>query len=144
MNAELKKLYKEHGVNPLGGCLPMLLQMPILFALYPMLRYSIDLRQTHFLWLPDLSEPDPIWALPILMAVFMFLQQKLMAPSQQNVEGMDEKQKAAAQSQKMMMYFMPIMMFFIFKGLSSGLVLYWTVFSVIGSVQQYFIKKKFN
>lgn len=144
MNAELKKLYKEHGVNPLGGCLPMLLQMPILFALYPMLRYSIDLRQTHFLWLPDLSEPDPYWALPILMAVFMFVQQKLMAPSQQNLEEMDEKQQAAQQSQKMMMYIMPIMMFFIFKGLSSGLVLYWTVFSIIGSIQQYFIKKKFN
>lgn len=143
MNLELKKLYKEHGVNPLGGCLPMLLQMPILFALYPVLRYAIDFRQASFLWLPDLSEPDPIWVLPILMAVFMFVQQKLMAPSKQNVAEMDEKQQAAAQSQKMMMYVMPIMMFFIFKGLSSGLVLYWTVFSVIGSVQQYFIKKKF-
>ncbi|MDO9577265.1 MAG: membrane protein insertase YidC [Candidatus Cloacimonadales bacterium] len=144
MNAELKKLYKEHGVNPLGGCLPMLLQMPILFALYPILRYSIDLRQASFLWLPDLSEPDPVWALPILMAVFMFVQQKLMAPSKQSLADMDEKQQAAQQSQKMMMYFMPIMMFFIFKGLSSGLVLYWTVFSIIGSVQQYFIKKKFE
>ncbi len=144
MNAELKKLYKEHGVNPLGGCLPMLLQMPILFALYPILRYSIDLRQTSFFWLPDLSEPDPIWLLPILMAVFMFVQQKLMSPSKQSLEEMDEKQKAAQQSQKMMMYFMPIMMFFIFKSLSSGLVLYWTMFSIIGSIQQYIIKKKFN
>jgi len=143
MNAELKKLYKEHGVNPLGGCLPMLLQMPVIFALYPMLRYSISLRQASFGWLPDLSEPDPIWALPILMAVFMFVQQKLMAPSKKSLEGMDDKQKAQQQSQKMMMYFMPVMMFFIFKGLSSGLVLYWTVFSIIGSVQQYFIKKKF-
>ncbi len=143
MNAELRKVYKEHGVNPLGGCLPMLLQMPIIFALYPILRYSIDFRQASFLWLPDLSEPDPIWALPILMAVFMFVQQKLMAPSPQKLEEMDDKQKAAMQSQKMMMYFMPIMMFFIFKGLSSGLVLYWTVFSIIGSIQQYYIKKKF-
>ena len=143
MNAELKKLYKEHGVNPLGGCLPMLLQMPVIFALYPLLRYSISLRQASFGWLPDLSEPDPIWALPILMAVFMFVQQKLMAPSKKNLDAMDDKQKAQMQSQKMMMYFMPIMMFFIFKGLSSGLVLYWTVFSIIGSVQQYFIKKKF-
>ncbi|MBT5419406.1 MAG: membrane protein insertase YidC [Candidatus Cloacimonetes bacterium] len=143
MNAELKKLYKEHGVNPLGGCLPMLLQMPVIFALYPLLRYSISLRQASFGWLPDLSEPDPIWALPILMAVFMFVQQKLMAPSKATLDGMDDKQKAQQQSQKMMMYFMPIMMFFIFKGLSSGLVLYWTVFSIIGSIQQYFIKKKF-
>ncbi|MCD6177133.1 MAG: membrane protein insertase YidC [Candidatus Cloacimonetes bacterium] len=143
MNVELKKLYKEHGVNPLGGCLPMLLQMPVIFALYPLLRYSISLRQASFGWLPDLSEPDPIWALPILMAVFMFVQQKLMAPSKASLDGMDDKQKAQQQSQKMMMYFMPIMMFFIFKGLSSGLVLYWTVFSIIGSAQQYFIKKKF-
>ena len=143
MNAELKKLYKEHGVNPLGGCLPMLLQMPVIFALYPLLRYSISLRQASFGWLPDLSEPDPIWALPILMAVFMFVQQKLMTPSNKNMEEMDDKQKAQMQTQKMMLYFMPIMMFFIFKGLSSGLVLYWTVFSIIGSVQQYFIKKKF-
>lgn len=144
MNAEVKKLYKEHGVNPLGGCLPMLLQMPILFALYPILRYSIDLRQTKFLWLPDLSEPDPIWALPILMAVFMFVQQKLMAPSKDKLAEMDEKQQAAQQSQKMMMYFMPIMMFFIFKSLASGLVLYWTVFSIIGTVQQIMIKRKFS
>jgi len=143
MNAELKKLYKEHGVNPLGGCLPMLLQMPVIFALYPLLRYSISLRQASFGWLPDLSEPDPIWALPILMAVFMFVQQKLMAPSKASLDSMDDKQKAQQQSQKMMMYFMPVMMFFIFKGLSSGLVLYWTVFSIIGSAQQYFIKKKF-
>ena len=144
MNVEMRSLYKEHGVNPLGGCLPMLLQMPIIFALYPILRYSISLRQASFMWLPDLSEPDPKWALPILMAVFMFVQQKLMAPSKATMDGMDEKAKAAQQSQKMMMYMMPIMMFFIFKGLSSGLVLYWTVFSVIGSIQQYFIKKKFN
>ena len=143
MNAELKKLYKEHGVNPLGGCLPMLLQMPVIFALYPLLRYSISLRQASFGWLPDLSEPDPIWALPILMAVFMFVQQKLMAPSKASLDAMDDKQKAQQQSQKMMMYFMPVMMFFIFKGLSSGLVLYWTVFSIIGSAQQYIIKKKF-
>ncbi|HPR17582.1 MAG TPA: membrane protein insertase YidC [Candidatus Cloacimonadota bacterium] len=144
MQQELKKAYKENGVSPLGGCLPMLLQMPVIFALYPILRYSINLRQASFLWMPDLSEPDPIWLLPILMAVFMFVQQKLTMPSQQKVAEMDEKQQAAMQSQKMMMYIMPVMMFFIFKGLSSGLVLYWTVFSIIGSIQQYFIKKKFN
>lgn len=144
MNAEMKKVYKEHGVNPLGGCLPMLLQMPVIFALYPILRYSISLRQASFLWLPDLSEPDPVWALPIVMAVFMFVQQKLMSPAKKTGEDVDEKAQAAQQSQKMMMYIMPIVMFFIFKGLSSGLVLYWTVFSIIGSIQQYFIKKKFK
>lgn len=144
MNAELKNLYKEHGVSPLGGCLPMLLQMPIIFAIYPVIRYSLDMRQTSFLWLPDLSEPDQLLILPIAMAIFMFVQQKLMSPPKNNVAEMDEKQQAAMQSQKMMMYFMPVMMFFIFKSLSSGLVLYWTVFSIIGTIQQYFIKKKFN
>jgi len=144
MQLELKKLYKEHGVSPLGGCLPMLLQMPIFFAIYPLIRYSIDLRQTSFLWLYDLSEADPYYILPILMAVFMFVQQKLMAPSQQSLEEMDDKQKAQMQSQKMMMYLMPVMMLFIFSGLSSGMVLYWTIFSILSSVQQFMIKKKFK
>ena len=144
LNLEMKKLYKEHGVNPMGGCLPMLLQMPIFFALYPILRYSIDLRQASFMWLPDLSEPDPYLILPIAMAIFMFVQQKLMAPSKQSLEEMDDKQKAAMQSQKMMMYVMPVMMFFLFRSFPSGLVLYWTLFNVMSSVQQYFIKKSFQ
>jgi len=144
MNDELRALYKEHGVNPMGGCLPMLLQMPILFAIYPIFRYSINLRQSDFLWLPDLSEPDPYFILPIVMALFMFLQQKLMAPSKAKLDEMDEKQKAAMQSQRMMMYMMPLLMLFFFKSLASGLVLYWTVFSVIGTIQQIFIKKKFK
>jgi membrane protein insertase Oxa1/YidC/SpoIIIJ len=78
------------------------------------------------------------------MAVFMFIQQKLMSPSKDKIAEMDEKQQAAQQSQKMMLYIMPVMMFFIFKSLSAGLVLYWTVFSIIGTIQQYFIKKKFE
>jgi YidC/Oxa1 family membrane protein insertase len=142
LQAELRNLYKEHKVNPLGGCLPLLLQAPVLFALYPLLRYSIELRQTHFLWLPDLSEPDPYMILPIIMALFMFVQQKMMAPSKQASEEMDEKQQAAYQSQKMMAYIMPVVLFFIFRTLPAGLVLYWTVFNVMSIFQQYFIKKK--
>ncbi|MBN1326637.1 MAG: membrane protein insertase YidC [Candidatus Cloacimonetes bacterium] len=144
MNNELRKLYKEHGVSPLGGCLPMLLQMPVLFALYPILRYSIDLRQAHFLWLPDLSEPDGTLILPITMAIFMFIQQLIMRPTRSSLDNMDEKQKAAQQSQKMMMYFMPVMMFFIFKSLASGLVLYWTVFSIASTIHQYLIRKRYQ
>lgn len=144
MNTELRKLYKEEGVSPLGGCLPILLQMPIFFALYPVLRYSITLRQSSFLWLQDLSEPDKTLILPIVMAVFMFTQQKLMQPKKQNKDNMDEKQQAQQQSQKMMMYVMPVIMFFIFKGLPAGLVLYWTVFNIMSIFQQYFIRKKFN
>ncbi len=142
MNAEMQKLYKEHGVSPLGGCLPTLLQMPILFALYPALRYSVELRQANFmLWLSDLSAPDPYYILPIAMGVFMFVQQKMMTPPQ-NTGDMDEKQKAAAQTQKMMLYVMPVMMVWIFAGLSSGLVLYWTIFNILSIVQMYIMGKR--
>ncbi len=143
MQTELSKLYKEHGTNPAGGCLPLLLQMPVFFALYPVLRYSIDLRQASFmLWIQDLSEPDPYMILPIIMGLFMFVQQKMSVAGRVNQENMDEKQKAAMQNQKMMMYIMPVFMVFIFRGLPSGLVLYWTVFNVFSIVQQYFIKKQ--
>ncbi|HPY96215.1 MAG TPA: membrane protein insertase YidC [Candidatus Cloacimonadota bacterium] len=147
MNQELQKLYKEHKINPLGGCLPLLLQMPIFFALYPVLRSSIDLRQAEFFgWLADLSEPDKFWVLPILMGISMFVQQKMTMAntSPEDLKKMDEKQQAQIQSQKMMMYIMPIFMFFIFKSLPSGLVLYWMVFNVFQIVQQLYkdYKKK--
>ncbi len=143
MNAEVQKLYKEHGVSPLGGCLPTLLQMPILFALYPALRYSIELRQANFFfWLNDLSAPDPYYVLPILMGVFMFVQQKMMSPQTQSSDSMDDQQKAAAQTQKMMLYVMPVMMVWIFAGLSSGLVLYWTIFNILSIGQMYIMGKR--
>lgn len=144
MNAEMQRIYRENGVSPFGGCLPMLLQMPIFFALYPVIRYSIDLRQAGFLWLSDLSEPDPYLILPIVMGVFMFLQQYLMRPSKDSLEKMTEQQQAQMQSQKMMMYIMPVIMFFLFKSFPSGLVLYWTVFNIMSTAQQRIIRKKFN
>ena len=145
MQTELQKLYKEHGVNPLGGCFPLLLQMPVFLSLYPVLRYSIELRQASFVfWLTDLSEPDPYMILPILMGLFMFLQQRMMMPKRVNKEDMDEKQLAQMQSQKMMMYIMPVFLVFIFRSLPAGLVLYWTVFNVFSIIQQYFIMKKFK
>jgi len=144
MNQEMQKIYKEHGVSPLGGCLPMLFQMPVFFALYPVIRYSIDLRQAGFLWLKDLSEPDPYLILPILMAIFMFLQQYMMQPKKSVLAEMGEKQLAQMQSQKMMMYVMPLMMFFLFKSFPSGLVLYWTVFNIMSMFQQRTIRRKFS
>jgi YidC/Oxa1 family membrane protein insertase len=142
MSEELRKLYAEHKVSPMGGCLPLLLQMPIFFALYPVLRSSIEFRQAHFmLWLTDLSVPDEYWILPITMGIFMFIQQKMM---QQKVDTsqMDEKQAAMHQSTKMMMYIMPPFLVFIFSGLPSGLVLYWTTFNIFSIIQQYFLLKK--
>jgi YidC/Oxa1 family membrane protein insertase len=145
MQEEMQKLYKEHGVNPVGGCLPLILQMPIFFALYPVLRYSIELRQASFIfWITDLSEPDPYIILPILMGIFMFIQQKISMPKSIDREKMDDKQAAAMQSQKMMLYIMPVFMVFIFRSLPSGLVLYWTIFNIFSIFQQYFIVKKIN
>jgi YidC/Oxa1 family membrane protein insertase len=143
LQVEMSKLYKEAGASPMSGCLPLLLQMPIFFALYNVLRYSLDMRNAGFVfWLKDLSEPDPYMILPIVMGIFMILQSKMMQPKQVNVDEMDEKQKAAQSTQKMMTWMMPIMMFFIFRGMPAGLVLYWTVFNIYSVIQQYYLLKK--
>ena len=145
LQEELQKVYKANKVSPLGGCLPLLLQMPIFIALYNVLRYSLDMRQAGFIgYLSDLSEPDKFYILPIIMAVMMFVQQKMMSPKPiQNEKGeIDEKQAAMVQSQRMMMYVMPIMMFWIFKSMPAGLVLYWTTMNVLSIIQQFYIKKK--
>jgi YidC/Oxa1 family membrane protein insertase len=136
LNKEIMELYKEHKVNPLGGCLPMVLQIPIFFALYQALIRSIDLKGATFLWIKDLSEPDRIFMLqfsmpflgnelnllPILMVVVMFLQQKLTTPAS---SGMSSEQ------QKMMLYLMPVIFLFIFYRMPAGLVLYWLVNSTL-------------
>lgn len=145
MQIELSKLYKENGASPFSGCLPLLIQMPIFFSLYNVLRYSLDMRNAHFVgWLSDLSEPDHLMILPILMAVFMIIQSRMMRPPAQNEAEMDDKQKAALQSQKMMTWLMPVMMFVIFRSMPSGLVLYWTVFNILSVVQQYYLQKHFK
>ena len=110
----------------------------------PIFRNAIELRQAEFLWMSDLSEPDPYLILPIIMAVFMFIQQILMRPKKQNEDEMDDKQKAAMQSQKMMGYIMPVVMFFLFKSFPAGLVMYWTSFNIFSLFQQYYIRKKFS
>ncbi|HOV16448.1 MAG TPA: membrane protein insertase YidC [Candidatus Cloacimonadota bacterium] len=144
MQEEMAKLYKEAGASPLGGCLPLLLQMPVFFALYTVLRYSLDMRQAHFFgWLKDLSEPDPYYILPILMGVFMIVQSLMLNPKKQEVEKMDEKQQAMQQSQRLMAWIMPVIMFFIFKSMPAGLVLYWTVFNILSIIQQYYLQRHF-
>jgi len=145
MNNELRKVYKEQGVNPLGGCLPLLLQIPVFIALYPALKYSIALRQQPFFgWIGDLAAPDPYYILPVLMGVFMFVQQKFTMASAGDPSKMTDQQRAMQSSQKMMMYGMPVFLVFIFRDFPAGLVLYWTVFNLLSTVQQYFIKKKFD
>jgi YidC/Oxa1 family membrane protein insertase len=145
LQIEMSKLYKAAGANPLSGCLPLLLQMPIFISMYNVLRYSLDMRNAGFvLWLTDLSEPDPYLVLPIIMGVFMVVQSLMMQPKKANLDDMDDKQKAMQSSQKMMTWMMPIMMFFIFRNMPAGLVLYWTTFNIFSVIQQYYLMKHYK
>jgi YidC/Oxa1 family membrane protein insertase len=125
MNEEISALYKKEGVNPAGGCLPLLIQMPFLWAYYSMLRDALDLRHAHWLWIHDLSARDPLFLLPILMVVSMFAMQKMTPQA-----GMDPAQ------QKMMTLMMPLMMGFIFFNLAAGLNLYYAETNLIQMAQQ--------
>ena len=141
LNKATMALYKEHGVNPLGGCLPLLLQMPLLFALFQVFRSTIELRNAPFVfWINDLSSPDIIYhlpfslpvygghiaVLPLVMGVTMFLQQKMM-PTQ------------ASGQQKFMSYFMTGFFILLFNNFPSGLNLYYTLFNVFTILQQKFL-----
>ncbi len=122
LNQEMMKLYREAGVNPLGGCLPLLLQMPILIALYTIFSSTIELRDAPFVgWIQDLSLKDPYFILPILMGATMLLQSKMTMKDPR---------------QAMFIYIMPVVLFFIMKDLPSGLILYWTMVNVLTIAQQ--------
>ena len=125
MNEEISALYKKEGVNPAGGCLPLLIQMPFLFAYYRMLNVAMDLRHAPWLWIKDLSAPDPHYVLPIAIVVTMFFMQRMTPQG-----GMDPAQ------QKMMNLMMPVMMGYISFNLPAGLGLYWAMGQLIGIVQQ--------
>jgi len=149
MNKEISALYKKEKVNPMGGCLPMILQLPIFYALYALLSSMIELRNASFLWIKDLSLPDTVATvktalpllgyrlggqgftdiniLPFVMTGTTLLQSKLTSGDQSNQQG------------KMMMYLFPLIFFFIFWNMPSGLVLYWTVKNILTIGQQYFI-----
>jgi YidC/Oxa1 family membrane protein insertase len=137
LNQETMKAYKEYGVNPFGSCLPMLIQLPVFWALYAVLSNTIALRGAPFIfWIHDLSQPDPtgrllfgIGILPILMGVTMFVQQKMTIT--------DPKQQ-------MMVYLMPLLFTYLFSRWASGLVLYWTTVSILGIFQQWYAKRFVN
>ncbi len=129
MNKAVMELYRDHKVNPLGGCLPMVVQIPVFFALYKALMFSIELRHApFFLWITDLSDKDPYYVTPIIMGATMFIQQK-MTPSQ-----MDPMQ------QKIMLM-LPVVFTFMFLSFPSGLVLYWLINNVLTIGQQMYINK---
>ena len=127
LNQEMMRIYKEHKVNPLGGCMPMLLQIPVFIALYNALLVSIELRGAPFmLWIQDLSEKDPYYVTPILMGASMFIQQK-MTPT------MGDPLQAK------MMQFLPLIFTFMFLNFPVGLVIYWLVNNVLTIAQQYYM-----
>ena len=131
MQQEMFKLYKEYNVNPLGGCWPMLLPMPVLFALFFVFQNTIELRDASFLWLPDLSRPDPLYIIPVIMGASMWGLSKVgqigMEPNPQ---------------MKMMLYVMPVMMTFLFLNFASGLNLYYAVSNIASIPQQWMLARE--
>ncbi|HET9726478.1 MAG TPA: membrane protein insertase YidC [Gemmatimonadales bacterium] len=131
MQQEMFKLYKEYNVNPLGGCWPMLLPMPVLFALFFVFQNTIELRGASFLWLPDLSRPDPLYVIPVIMGLSMYGLSKVgqigMEPNPQ---------------MKMMLYVMPVMMTFLFLNFASGLNLYYAVSNLASIPQQWLLARE--
>jgi len=162
LSEEQMKLYKEAGINPMGGCLPMLVQLPILWGLYQALYVLANpsigqLQEARFFWIPDLSYPSlqvgttwigeafaandwaklvTYFSLPILMLITQMLVQKMAQPSKAASGG---QQDAQARMMNQMMFFMPIMFAWITLGLPSGLTLYWTVSNILAVIQQYFV-----
>ncbi|MDP3939215.1 MAG: membrane protein insertase YidC [Deltaproteobacteria bacterium] len=131
LNQETMQLFRTHKVNPLGGCLPIVVQIPVFFALYQALLNSIALRQAPFmLWLKDLSAPDPTYIAPILMTGSMFLQQKMAPP-------------AGDPTQQKIMMMMPLVFGVMFLNFPSGLVLYWLANNLLAIAQQWWINRRF-
>ncbi|WP_130891881.1 YidC/Oxa1 family membrane protein insertase [Fusobacterium ulcerans] len=128
LNQKTMELYQQHKVNPAGGCLPLLVQLPILWALFGVLRGGIVPQDSTFLWM-ELVKPDPFYILPVLNGVVSFVQQKVMGSS-------DNPQM------KNMMYMFPIMMVFISYKMPAGLQIYWLTSSLAGVIQQYLIMKR--
>jgi YidC/Oxa1 family membrane protein insertase len=131
LQREMLRIYKEHKVNPFGGCLPMLLPMPVLLALFFVFANTIAFRGVPFLWLPDLSRPDPFKIIPIVMGLSMFGLSKVgqigVPPNPQT---------------KMMVYFMPIFLTVLFLNFASGLNLYYAAQNIFSIPQQYMIAKR--
>lgn len=148
LNKEIMQLYRDHKVNPLGGCLPLVLQMPIFFALYQALMRFVSLRGAKFLWIKDLSQPDKLITLPnklpiigaeinilpILMMVSMFFQQKLSMGSMSG--------GSSAEQQKLMSILMPLLFGFLFYSMPAALVLYWFVYGVLSGAQQWLLMRR--
>jgi YidC/Oxa1 family membrane protein insertase len=131
LQQEMFKLYKEHSVNPLGGCWPMLLPMPVLLALFFVFQNTIELRGQSFLWLPDLAQHDPLYIIPLIMGLSMF-----------GLTKMGQRGIPPNPQMKMMMYVMPVMMTVLFLNFASGLNLYYAVSNIASIPQQWLISQE--
>ncbi len=129
LNEETMKLWKEHGVNPVAGCLPMLVQMPVIFAIFSALRAFEFAADAGFMWLPNLAQPDPLYILPVLAAISTYVQTKISTAEAEGAGG----------SQAVMMYAMPLFIGYISMQFPAGLALYWTVTNIFGVGQQYVV-----
>ncbi len=125
----MMEVYRKNGVNPFGGCLPVLVQMPVWWALYSVLQTAVELYHTPFLWFRDLSAPDPFFVLPVVIGAASFVQQKLMP------------QQVDMAQQKMMLYFMPALFTVMMLFLPSGLGIYMLTNSILGIVQQQAVER---
>jgi len=135
LQVEMMRVYQTHKTSPMSGCLPMLIQIPIFFALYKALLISVPMRSARFLWVSDLAVMDPYFILPILMGATMWLQQYLQTPKIQ-----EDKNSPMASTQRVMKW-MPVIFTVMFAWMPAGLVLYWTVSNLFGILQMYIIKK---
>ncbi len=141
-NAQIMKLYKEEKINPAGGCLPLLLQLPILYALFAVFRSTIELRQAHFFWwIKDLSTPDVIFTLPFKIPLFGINQIAGVATLMGITMFIQQKMTVTDPKQKMMVYLMPILLTFLFYSFPSGLNLYYFVFNLLSIIQQIYNTK---
>lgn len=133
MQQKIMEIYKENNVNPMAGCLPILIQMPILIALFRSLLKIEFLDTTHagFFWIPILSSTDPLYILPVLAALTTFMQTKLTTST-------------TDQTQRMMLYMMPLFIGWFSTQMPSGLVLYWVMFNILGFAQQFLVNKQLN
>ena len=134
MQQKIGALYKDAGVNPLAGCLPLLIQMPILMGMYYSL-YNFNYptpESAYFLWMTSMSDPDPLYILPVLSALTTFLQQKMTTTDSNNPQ------------MKMMMFIMPLFIGWISINFPSGLVLYWVTMNVVQIIQQWWMYRGDN
>jgi YidC/Oxa1 family membrane protein insertase len=141
LNQEIMELYKREKVNPLGGCLPLLIQFPVIIALYRVLGDALELRGAHFIfWITDLSVPDTLFfpwlhILPVVMGATMLIQNFITPGGAMGSAGVDPRQQQ-------MMKFMPLIFLFIFWKFPAGLNLYWSIYTVLGIGEQFFIKRQ--